>query len=309
MQRSLCALWVLLLCNGCLQDEVDAADPGVFSCESASDCGDEEFCVLGRCELEAPPSIEIRDPEQFEIIASQEGVGSTMLLSVVIGGTGLELVDPGAGMGRSGEGYVEVMLDGLVVGELTAGSLAGNVLLAVPDFQATPGAHRIVARAYRSDGTAYDNASAEAVSLVWVDDGQPQVGIVRPIPGTVFDVEETEIDVEVATLNFSIVPAAATRPEAHGHAHIHYDDVFPSCVDDPLCDCCYIAIASPNTSEVPAQGFLLNWTEAVTLPGASAGAGRVSAVLRSTNHTPFYAEDGRTVFSSIEVQRVARGGP
>ncbi len=309
MRRLLPALSVLLFGHGCLQDEVDAADPGVFSCESEVDCGDEEFCVLGRCETDAPPRLEIRDPEQFEIIATQEGVGSTMPLSLVIGGNGLALVEQGAETGSGAEGYVEVWLDGVSVGELTQGGLSGNVILTIPAFEATPGAHLIVARAFRSDGTPYDNPAAEAVSLVWVDDGQPQVGIVRPVPGTVVDVAATSIDVEVATLNFSIVPAAATRPEDHGHAHIHYDDVFPTCVDDPLCDCCYIAIASPGTSDVPPQGFLLNWTEAVTLPAASEGAGRISAVLRSTNHTPFYAEEGRTVFNSVEVQRVARGGP
>ncbi len=303
------AVALLLSLAGCLEDQVDEASAGVFACSGQDDCIEGEFCVIGRCESQEPPSIEIRDPEQFEIVASRDGVGSSMLLSIVVGGRGLTLVDPNTGSTKSDEGYVEVVLDGDVVGELSSGSLAGNVLLDVPGFVATPGAHRIVARARRADGTAYDNAEAEAVSLVWVDDGLPQVGIVRPLPGTEFDVTETEVDVEVATLNFAIVPAAATRPETHGHAHIHYDDVFPTCVDDPLCDCCYIAIASPSTSEVPPQGFLLDWTERVRLPGASEGAGRLTAVLRSTNHTPFYDEDGRTVFNSIEVQRVDGAGP
>jgi len=298
-----------LLVSGCLEESLQDADPGLFSCQDPSDCASEEFCVVGRCEVEAPPRLEIRDPEQFEVVASADGVGATMELSITIGGRDMELVSPSSGEPTAGEGYVEVSLDGQSVGQLTSGSLAGGVLLQVPGFEASPGAHRISIRALRADGMPYDNPESQAVSLVWVDDGRPQVGIVRPLPGTEFEVGETEIDVEVATLNFSIVPAIADRPEPHGHAHIHYDDPFPTCIDDPRCDCCYIAIASPKTSDIPPSGFLLDYTQPVNLPGASAGAGRITAVLRETDHSPFFDGDGATVYDSVDIARVDRGGP
>jgi len=298
-----------LLLPGCLESSLQDADPGLFACESPADCTPEEFCVVGRCEVDPPPALEIRDPEQFEVVASADGVGTTMDLSITIGGRDMTLVSPTADDALGGQGYVEVALDGQSVGQLTSGSLAGGVLLQVPGFEATPGAHRISVRALRADGTPYDNPQAQAVSLVWVDDGRPQVGIVRPLPGTEFEVGEVETNVEIATLNFALVPAIATRDDPHGHAHIHYDDPFPGCVDDPRCDCCYIAIASPTTADVPAAGFLLDWTQPVTLPGASAGAGRLTAVLRETDHTPFYDEEGATVFDSIDIARVDRGGP
>lgn len=310
MSRHSLIVCSFLVLPACLEQQLDDAEPGLFACEDASDCEDDEFCVVGRCEADAPPTLQIRDPEQFEVVASAEGVGATMRLSVTIGGRDLRLVEPNtSGEVSGGEGYVEVSLDGDVVGELTSGSLAGGVLTQIDDFVAEPGPHRISVRALRADGTPFDNEEAQAVSLIWVDDGRPQVGIVRPLSGSSFDIGESTIEVEVATLNFSLVPAIATRPEPHGHAHIHYDDAFPACVDDPMCDCCYIAIASPGTADIPQQGFLQTWTESVTLPGASAGGGRITAVLRETNHTPFFDGQGATVFDSVDIARVDRGEP
>ena len=66
--RHLCVgLLASSLAAGCLSDEVDEADAGIFACEDVEDCGEDEFCVLGRCEVVEPPSVLVRDPEPFEV--------------------------------------------------------------------------------------------------------------------------------------------------------------------------------------------------------------------------------------------------
>ncbi len=305
--RSTFTLLVLsVLGAGCLSEQLDDAPSGSFACTTVDDCLDDEICLLGRCENVDPPSLEVRDPEQFEIVADiRTGVPAAMELRVTIGGTGLTLVEPlNSGEGNAGEGYVEVSLDGTKVADVSSGSLAAGVSV-LGSLSPTPGPHRISLLARRADGTAYDNPGASAVQLVWVDDGRPQVGIVSPLPQTAFDLGETEIDVRLATLNFALVPSAATADEPHGHAHVHYDDPFPVCTDLPECDCCYVAVASPGTADVPAQGFLREWTEPVVLPSSSAGGAELTAVLRRTNHSPFRDENGNTIFDTIQLQRIS----
>lgn len=309
MRRPLLTAAIVLCSNACLADEVEQAESEVFACASQDDCDDAEACLLSRCTAQALPFVEIRTPEAFATFPL-DTPGAPISFAVSIGGRDLDLVDPiSSGEGTVGEGYIELSIDGTVIETITAGSLAGSIPISgveLPD--PTPGPHRISVRARRADGVAYDNPQSQDIQLIWLDDGKPRVGIVEPLPDTEFGLEEAEVDVRIATLNFDLVPAAATRDTPHGHAHIHYDDIFPACVDAPTCDCCYIAIASPQPSDIPAQGFLTEWTQPVVLPGASAGAATLTAILRNTMHTPFFGDDGAVVFDQIQVQRVSDPG-
>lgn len=309
MRRLFYTASIALLTNACLAGDVDDAASDVFACNTVDDCNAGESCLFDRCTEVPLPLVEIRAPEPFAKVATPETPEGPIVFAVSVGGRDLDLVDPiSSGQGTAGEGYIELSVDGELIETITAGSLAGSIPIegvVIPN--PTPGAHRISVQARRADGVAYDNPEASDIQLVWVDDGMPRVGIVEPLPGTEFGLGEVEVDVRVATLNFEIVPAASQSPNPHGHAHIHYDDVFPSCVEAPTCDCCYIAIASPDVADVPAQGFLTDWTERVVFPGASAGSATLTAVLRNTSHTPFIGDDG-IVFDEVQLQRVSDPG-
>lgn len=299
--------WVLGLAasGGCLVDAVEEAPGGVFACDVDEQCPEDQTCLVGRCESVAPPRLEVRFPEAFDVVATVTpgAAAAMMLLTVSIGGSDMALVEPRTSDDAvAGEGYVELWVDGVAVKEISSGDLAAGVSEEVV-VGTTPGAHRIAAVARRADGARYDNEGALATRIVWIDDGSAQVAVVRPWPDQRIPLEATEVEVEVAALNFALVPAAASFDGPHGHAHIHYDDPFPACPADPSCDCCYIAIASPSSSDIGPEGFVRSFTQTMIVPAAAAGDGMVTAVLRQSHHTPYVTEDGAYVHDSITVQR------
>lgn len=300
-------VWVLALgaTGGCLVDAVEDAPGGVFACDVDEQCPADQSCLVGRCESVPPPRLEVRFPEAFDVVATvTPGAASVMMpMTVSIGGSDLALVEPRTSDDAlAGEGYVELWVDGVAVKEVSSGDLAAGVSEEVV-VGTTPGPHRIAAVARRADGARYDNEGALATRVVWVDDGSPHVAVVRPWPDQRIALETTELEVEVAALNFALVPAAASFDGPHGHAHIHYDDPFPACPADPSCDCCYIAIATPSSSDIPPEGFVRSFSQTMIVPAAAAGEGVVTAVLRQSHHTPYVTEDGAFVHDSITVQR------
>lgn len=296
-----------VLASACLLDEVEDGAGGVFVCATNEDCPSEQQCLVQRCESVPAPRVEIRFPEATDIVAVVvPGTAPTMMtLQVSVGGNDLVLVDPLVGRDPvAGEGFVELWVDGEAVAELTSGDLVAGVVHEV-ELLATPGAHRIAAVARRADGAAYDNDEAVGTRVVWVDDGRPHVAVTSPWPGEVFAVNEVEIPITIATLNFGLIPAAGVGPEPSGHAHLHYDDPFPSCPDDPACDCCYVAVASPKVADLPLEGFLRTQTQTVVLPASGSGAGEVTALLRTPHHTVYVGVDGQHVYDSVTIQRAA----
>lgn len=287
--------------SGCLADRIDDAPAGVFACDGTLDCAEGETCLLGRCYDVEPPRLQIRDPEAFETIEPESDDPPGMIsVTVGVGGENLELVEPSSDSDAITEGFVEIVVDGHKVTQLTSGNLFAGTSVTI-EVASTPGPHRITAVARRADGAHYDNAGAVASQLVWVDDFRPHVAIVRPWPDTRFAVDEAEVDIEIATLNFTLVPPMATVEGDEGHAHIHYDDTFPACPSDPMCDCCNIEIAAPPIASHRA-------TVTATLPPAGAGPATLTAMLRETTHPPFI-HDGHYVYDTIEIVRAADLGP
>lgn len=296
-----------LMVGACLETRVDEAEPGTFACDDASECDLGQSCILGTCEAAAPPRLEIRFPEAFDSIAMAEGSGPRPM-SISVGGENLDLQEPhGGSVDEAGSGYVELFVDGELVAFLTTGNLVSGVVTDVM-LDDTPGAHRITAIARTLAGERYDNVESIGTRLVWVDDGKPRVAIVSPWPDQELGLEQTEVDVEIAVINFEFVPPQVESTGNYGHAHLHYDDSFPSCAEDPDCDCCYVAIASPPLADSD-DGPVRRLTTRVALPPSAAGSATISAVLRQTFHSPFADSEGTIVHDSISILRkeIAQG--
>lgn len=291
---------VVQLGAGCSVTEVDPMLSGVFPCEVVDDCPPEQACVLQTCQRGQPPEVVVIAPE-VETAFPIDDPDSDVVVVVKIGGANLDLVDPGTDPDSEfGRGNVQVLLDGNEVAVLTAGELETGVTIEVP-VPPQPGAHRIVALARNSDFTIYDNATAEGRQFFWLDDGLPHVGFLRPFPGDVFPLQATEIDFGVAALNFSFetaMPGAIPGNEAKGHAHVHYDETFPECVFEPICDNGYSGVVAPEGPATSASAVL-------TIPDSAAGEATLTAVLRKVNHFKylFPDEDGQPIWEDIIVRR------
>lgn len=296
----------LAFASGCLADELDPPPSGVFACESVEECPEGQSCLFGLCQEGTLPTLEIRAPEPRAVIGTitPENPGpAELVVTVSIGGRDLELVSRGEEP-KVGEGVVEVFVDDETVPQvtLTAGSLTAGVPAELT-FPNTPGVHRIRALATLADGRRYENTDSSTTSVVWVNDGLPHVAVERPAPGTVFGVDDVETEVEITALNFDFVQASTDRdPGNVGHAHVHYDELFPACVDDPGCDNGYIGIISPTTG-----GSFASAAVTVVLPASGEGFFNFTAVLRHTDHVLFAGDDGNVlpVFDNIMIERDA----
>jgi hypothetical protein len=279
MRRLLCltSLWLV----GCFTADLDPDAAGVFACSEVEACPGEQTCVNGRCEVDAPPRIEIRNPEEEEakiLDDPNEVSGGMRTVSIIFGGT-LDLVDPDEHPDNVfGQGHLEIFIDGNSVGTIESGALSGGVgfEIVVPN---EIGPVRVSARAIRNDGSRYDNPEAVARRLFWIDDGStPLVGIRDPWPGAALALDAAVIPIEAAVLNFALLPAdpLGTAKVDTGHVHIYYDVDLSTClVPGSVCDGSYITTV---TGPMPSSA---------TIPDSAAGPATISAVLRNINHALF----------------------
>jgi len=306
---------VSLFSAGCFSTDLDPNLGGVFVCESsdADSCPSTLICVNQRCETaQAVPTLSVLGPEDNEILettALDVPVGppaDPFELTIRIQGT-LDLVSANSGSDHEfGEGHVAVFVDGEEQLIVDNGSISAAASIDI-EVENTPGAHRIALQARRNDGTAYDNPEARATRLFWLESeltsGQrPFVAIKTPWPGDDFPLEQTTIDIEVATLNFDLEGTGSGEKEGSGHAHIYYDVELPECVRDTSCDGSYLGVASdsPTTTILAPASQALNTT--------------ITAVLRHVGHAPYgipFECDPRVdmppcvpVFDEIEISRV-----
>lgn len=288
-QALLCA-W---LGSGCYVAEVDPDAGGVFACGAANEslCPGALVCVNDRCEdADLVPSLQILAPEDEAVVENDRVVelgmpgvmpGAPVEIVVNIQGT-LALVSASGGAEHAfGEGHVKVLVDDVEQATIDEGAIDGSTPVTV-QVPSTAGAHRILAQAYRNDGEPYDNAESTATRLFWLTSPlieRPFVAIKSPWPGTLLDVDSQEVEVEIATLRFTIELPGETPEAGHGHAHIYYDTPIPQpeCVRDPACDDDYLGVI---TQPDPAIGTF-------TMPMATAGSGTLSVVLRDIDHSPY----------------------
>lgn len=300
------ALVVSTTGTACLADQLESPPSGVFACIDDGDCPAGQVCAFDRCEAGDLPRLEIRAPEAKAVVSTIEPGDTpppTVTVPITIGGGMLELVEAGT-VSRVGEGIVEVYVDDDAMPQrvLTTGSLVAGIATEI-EMDNTPGAHRVRAVASLSDGRSYEGSDADVTTLVWIDDGLPHVALAQPTPGSGFGLGVVSLTVEVTTLHFDMVQAATLElPGNVGHAHVHYDESFPACVDDSVCDNRYIGIVAPTQGgafdTVPIQ---------VTLPASGEGTFSLTAVLRHSNHSVFLGEDDDLdpIFETISIERDA----
>lgn len=244
--------------SGCFNEELDSARTGVFACVESDECPDSQVCVNRRCEAEdSLPTIEIRSPEPAFIATFQPDVVPTVSDTIRIAAVGgdFELVDPNEEDEHVfGQGHLVVTLDAEQVATVTEGDLTAGVVVPV-EIQNFPGAHRVTVVAMRNDGERYDFEGSSARVLFWFDDGRSHVAISDPWPGSTVSRDAQEVDIEIQTLNFDIVPAGNGCQTAQGHVHVHYNDPFPDCPSDVNdCDDRYITIVQSGSPTVLAAG-------------------------------------------------------
>ncbi|MCX4244833.1 hypothetical protein [Paraliomyxa miuraensis] len=308
---------LLLLCGGCYTAELDPELTGLFACdedddEASTPCPSGQTCVNHRCEnADALPSLTVLAPEDEESLV--ENVSDVLMgmpqgpaIDVILSFQGsLELSSPGEDH-EFGEGHVVVYVDGDERLVIDSGDIGATMAVEV-QVPPVAGAHRFVLQAVRNDGLPYDNPEATATRLFWLESPvtrRPFVAVKSPWPGTTFGPEDQTIEVELATLNFDLVDPSNTKVEGQGHAHIHYDEGFPMCLQNPACDGGYIGIIGQSR------------TTEVTLPPSGAQAAELTAVLRHIDHSayglPFDCDPTvpgpldlcMPVFETIEILRV-----
>ncbi|TPV93190.1 MAG: hypothetical protein B7733_21735 [Myxococcales bacterium FL481] len=218
--------------SACYSASLDPNATGVYGCDEPSDCADGHMCLSGVCTDDQGPELRIGGPEPLSKFSAAEPVS----LSLFVQGNRLNLGEP-ATAGRDGEGYLEVRVDGERRGNLmTTGDLGLGVSQKLDLGVMTPGGHRVEVLAFHIDGTAFDNPSARATTVFWVDDGLPHVVIARPWPGDRFPLE-AKIEMEVVGLNFHFVDpsfAAGDSVDGEGHTHVYAATTYPECLPNCL---------------------------------------------------------------------------
>jgi hypothetical protein len=290
----------VLLLGGCFTADLDPNVEGAFACEVDDDCPEGQACDGSRCVVsENVPVLQVLMPEPDQVFAF-DTFPVNGALQVNIQGN-LTLAPP-SDDNAPGTGFVELTVDGNTQ-RITSGPLSG-VLEVMTTIERRPGPHRIAVTAFRTDGVPYGGAQSTVTSLFWLDDGDPAVALTRPWPGTEFPLGTPMIEVEVATLNFTMRSARMQNAEEIGHAHVHYDDEFPECAENQSCDSGYLAIVSPPGSEESDRA-----SATIVLPESAATMSSLTAVLRNDDHTPyrdpFGDPTGRVIFDTIPIVRVA----
>ncbi len=298
IRPSLLASLMSLGLGACIAQPVDPQASGVFRCELDEDCPSAQSCLQGVCVLGELPSLAILSPEEDAVSPFDPADGEVRTMLLTIGGMNLDLVDPSSDPEAAiGAGQVQILLDGVQVALVDAGELSGTVALEV-ELTNRPGVHRLEARAQRSDGSLYDNEKASARRVFWLDDGRPHVAFKRPWPGTRIPLDSATIEVEVSSIGITMAPPSTQVIEGIGHTHIHYDELFPACTMDNLCDQGYQGIV-PIVDDEPSADVLL--------PTSAAGTATLTALLREANHT-LYLDEGAPVYDEIDVFRSDAGG-
>jgi|GEM_PF-1431847 len=308
----------VLPATACFTNELDPSIAGAFACgreADGADCPDDMSCSSGRCEADATlPRVTISGPGDGDSQAFAADAGETISETILFSVSGdFDLVDPASTNEHVyGEGHVIITIDGTLVATITDGvALAGGREIPV-EIPNRVGAHRIAVELIRNDGEPYDHRDSSQRNLFWLSDGTPRIAITKPWPGERFPLGEEEIDVEVGVVDFQLAGAGVAPILGQGHAHIHYDDPFPECVDSP-CDGGYIVIADAPLEE----GKFAEPSDSVVarLPEEnSARDVELTAILRHVDHPPyrlpdrgddvtFPPEEGEIVIDTITIRR------
>lgn len=274
-----------LLLGGCLTNVLDPEQGGVFVCVDDSECPGSQACLQQVCEAIELPDLVITNPEDGRAFPFGEPHGMSMKV------TGENLTLRALSDSKDavpGEGHLVIFVDEVEVTKIDKGDLSAGVTVDI-DIPDTPGAHRLRAQARLNNGTDYDNETASARNLVWIDNGRQHVALRSPWPGDAFGLEAQKIEAEVAVFGGISIGPPMTMKE---HVHVYYGVSFPGCQDDPMCQ--------PNWNGVVPQDE--NEFGPVQLPASSAVEVTLTAVVAKFDHTSYF-DMGETVFSEIKILR------
>lgn len=299
--------WTLIFIAGmlgCYSAELDAELYGVYVCEVDEDCALGSACVDGVCGDPAGrtgPILEVVGP----VLLEEFPLGEITTIPVTIGGRDLQLTDStDAG---AGEGYVDVLLDGVSVASIRQGRLDEGVFLEI-GAPAAPGMHHITAIARDGDGAEYGGDGAIASTAFWMNDGREHVGILRPAPASKIPLaSDPQLQIEVASLNFTfanpgfIDPTQVEPTGREGYVRLYVDAGVPGCLPD--CNLAYQAALLPaGLSRV--NRILAN--QEVALP-QQVGTVQVQIVAQTLTNAPYLRVDGSPsdwVFAVVPIQAV-----
>ena len=284
---------------GCYAVDFDDEADAVFACIEDVDCRDGFVCLNALCLDDRGPALTVLGPESLSAFDA-----GTDTVEISFRGSDLTLSN-NFETAVDGEGYLEIYLDGQPVRSkdagtaITEGDLAGGIsvgALDIPDPSVVN--HRVEVRAFRGDGTRYDNPSATGRQVFFVRSdalimaaSRPMMAVTRPWPGDRIKVG-APITVEIAAVDFTWAdPTGEAGPgdlkEGHAHLFLGRDD-YPACL--PGCNGLYTATMTPGTEGTADARVLLS--ESVEYGGdVSEGAFSVSAGLQRNNHAPWPAED------------------
>ncbi len=275
--RGLVAVWIALA--GCAAPDVDFGRSGVFACEPDADspCENDGICAAGLCYLaDEQPRVEIISPEVPAFSRYEPGASAIPVALRVVSNANFGSADPEDGP----PGSLQITVDSVVVAQADSGDPISGLDIPV-SITNTPGPHRIAVQLLRTDGTPYDNEAARArLAYFVVEDDQAYVAVTKPWPGDEIPGRTQQLDVEVATFNFEIVPAGLSASEGIGHVHMHYAEDIRTCYLERVCDARAAAIIDRAADNGVGMGLAL-------FPSTEAESTTVSVVLRGVDHSPY----------------------
>ena len=280
---------------GCYLAEFDEEADGIFTCQADDDCGPAFTCVRSFCISDEGPSVTIDGPEESSVFDADQAV----VFPLALRGSDLDLDEPN-GTHEPGRGYLVVEVDGEALPDLViSGSLDGSVTETLDLGLMEGGFHRLRVKAFGLDNEPYTNPSAVADVGIWVNDGEPHIGVRSPWPGDTFTAG-AEMDVEVVSLNCTFIDpnlAASDRvddPVPEGHTHIYLDRRegvegtldYPDCL--PECNFDYAGGGSikpdGEAGQTRVNGTLLQ------VPSES-GSLKLTASFNYTGHFPYPSDN------------------
>ena len=277
----------------CYTATFDDEASGVFACIEDSECQDGFICWNNSCEDDRGPAITVLGPEPLSVFDS-----GTAQLEIAIRGEDLTLSN-NFDDAVDGEGYLEVLIDGVAVRSqadgtaITEGDLSDGFTIGAVDIpDPTLVNHRIEVRAYRGDGSRYENPSGTGRQIFFVRDPlvlslgtKPMMAITRPWPGSKLR-RGRPVVVELAAVDFTWTnPTGEVSPMdfKEGHAHIFFDrDDYPACL--PGCNGLYVDTLRPANSVETGDPRFLRVNDLEHKEDQPAGEFIVSAGLQRNNH-------------------------
>lgn len=279
---------------GCYTVDFDETLSDVYYCQTDADCGASQSCFAARCVDDSGPQVTVTGPEPLQNLA----FGTTTLTANY---DVANFVITEANAVVEGEGKVKVSVVGTDISVISAIEAASLDISSL-----APGAYHLHVQALYGDETPYENPSASAYTVFFIEDQnplRPQIALVHPPPGYVHVVGEP-LEVTVAVRNFELQDsgidcridegcdpwgpdAAMCLPECPvvpaGHPHVYMLDNYPACLGAmPSCSGDYVlsmrtveSVGGVATASIPGDRF------------TETGAILLSTSIQYNDHLPY----------------------